>query len=366
MQEGISGKIARSFIKSKLTILLMAAFLLIGGYSTLLIPREEEPQIQVPMADIFIGFPGATPKEVETKISAPIEKMISNIKGVEYVYSTSMKGQAMIIVQFYVGEDVERSLVKLYNEIAKNMDKMPPGVTMPLVKTRAIDDVPALGITLWSEKYDDYSLRQMGEALTNEIKKVPDVSDVNIIGGRSRQVKVILDKDKIAENHVDFLSISNNIQGSNVQTLAGTLLNRDSAFSIETGNFLTTSDDVENLIIGTNQQQPVFLKQVAKVIDGPETPNQYVLFGYGKEDTSSRTFRSEYPAVTLSIAKRKGADAMRLSEQILAKVEHAKKQLIPSDVTVSITRNYGETASEKVSELLFHLFIAIVVVTLRC
>ncbi|MBS1654602.1 MAG: efflux RND transporter permease subunit, partial [Bacteroidetes bacterium] len=311
-----------------------------------------------------IGFPGATPKEVETKISAPIEKMISNIKGVEYVYSTSMKGQAMIIVQFYVGEDVERSLVKLYNEIAKNMGKMPPGVTMPLVKTRAIDDVPALGITLWSEKYDDYSLRQMGEALTNEIKKVPDVSDVTIIGGRSRQVKVILDKDKMAENHVDFLSISNNIQGSNVQTLAGTLLNRDSAFSIETGNFLTTSDDVENLIVGTNQQQPVFLKQVAKVIDGPETPNQYVLFGYGKEDTSSRTFRSEYPAVTLSIAKRKGADAMRLSEQILAKVEHAKKQLIPSDVTVSITRNYGETASEKVSELLFHLFIAIVVVTL--
>jgi multidrug efflux pump subunit AcrB len=198
MQEGLSGKIARSFITSKLTILLMVAFLLIGGYSTLLIPREEEPQIEVPMADIFIGFPGASPKEVETKISAPMEKMISNIKGVEYVYSTSMKGQAMIIVQFYVGEDVERSLVKLYNEIIKNMDKMPQGVTMPMVKTRAIDDVPALGVTLWSEKYDDYALRQIGEALTNEIKKVKDVSDVRIIGGRSRQVNVVLDKNKIS------------------------------------------------------------------------------------------------------------------------------------------------------------------------
>ncbi|HLG40837.1 MAG TPA: efflux RND transporter permease subunit, partial [Chitinophagaceae bacterium] len=286
MQEGISGKIAKAFINSKLTILLMVAFLLIGGYSTMLIPREEEPQIQVPMADIFVGFPGATPKEVETKVSAPLEKMISNIKGVEYVYSTSMKGQAMIIVQFFVGQDVERSLVKLYNELMKNMDKMPQGATMPLVKTRAIDDVPALGITLWSEKYDDYSLRQMGEALTNEIKKVTDVSDVNIIGGRSRQVKVILDKDKMAGSHVDFLSISSHIQGSNAQVIAGTLLNKDSAFSVETGSFLTNAEDVENLVVGSYQQQPVFLKQVAKVEDGPETPDQYVLFGYGKADTA--------------------------------------------------------------------------------
>lgn len=342
----------------------MVAFLLIGGYSTMLMPREEEPQIEVPMADIFIGFPGATPKEVETKISAPLEKMISNIKGVEYVYSTSMKGQAMLIVQFYVGEDIERSLVKLYNEIVKNMDKMPPGVTMPLVKTRAIDDVPALGITLWSEKYDDFQLRQIGEALTNEVKKVPNVSDVRIIGGRSRQVKVVLDKDKMAQHKVDFLSISNFIQGSNVQVNAGTLLSKDSAYNIETGNFLTNAEDVAALVVGTNQQQPVFLKDVATVSDGPETPNQYVVFGYGAHDTARKQYNAEYPAITLSIAKRKGADAMHLSEQILSQVEHAKKQLVPDDVQVTVSRNYGETASEKVSELLLHLFIAIVVVTL--
>lgn len=364
MQEGISGKIARSFIKSKLTILLMAAFLLIGGYSTMLIPREEEPQIQVPMADIFIGFPGATPKEVETKVSAPLEKMISNIKGVEYVYTTSMKGQAMVIVQFYVGEDVERSLVKLYNELMKNMDKMPPGTTMPLVKSRSIDDVPALGLTLWSEHYDDYQLRQLGESVTNEIKKVTDVADVNIIGGRSRQVKVVLDKNKMAGQQVDFLGISSHIQASNAQMTAGTILHNDTAFSVETGNFLSTAEDVANLIVGTNNQQPVFLHQVATVTDGPETPSQYVLFGYGKADTSGNTYRSVYPAVTLSIAKRKGADAMHLAKQILSKVDHLKKQLIPADVQVTVTRNYGETASEKVSELLLHLFIAIVVVTL--
>ena len=363
MKEGLSGRIANAFIKSKLTILLMIAFLLIGGYSTMLIPREEDPQIEVPMADIMIGYPGAEPKEVETKVVAPLEKIVSNIKGVEYVYSTTMKGQAMLIVQFYVGEDVERSLVKLYNEIMKNMDKMPQGVTMPLVKTRAIDDVPVLGLTLWSDHYDDFQLRQMGEALTNEIKKIPDVAAVNVIGGRSREVKVILDKAKMTENHVDFLTISKQMQGSNMQLLSGSLIKQDTAYSLETGSFLTTADEVTNLIVGSNQQKPVYLKQIAKIEDGAETPSQYVLFGKGKEDTT-KEFRSSYPAITISIAKKKGADAMHLSELILSKVAHIKKDLIPNEVQVTNTRNYGETASEKVSELLLHLFIAIVVVTL--
>jgi len=363
MKEGFSGKIANAFIKSKLTVLLMIAFLLIGGYSTMLIPREEEPQIEVPIADIMIGYPGAEPKEVETKVVAPMEKIVSNIKGVEYVYSTTMKGQAMLIVQFYVGEDVERSLVKLYNEIMKNMDKMPQGVTLPLVKTRAIDDVPVLGLTLWSDHYSDFQLRQMGEALNNEIKKIPDVAAINVIGGRSREVKVVLDKTKMTQNHVDFLSISKQMQGGNVQMLSGSLIKQDTAFSIETGNFLSTADEVANLIVGSNEQKPVYLKQIATIEDGPETPVQYVLFGKGKEDTS-KGYRSAYPAVTLSIAKKKGADAMHLSELILSKVEHLKKDLLPNEVHLTSTRNYGETASEKVSELLFHLFIAIVVVTL--
>jgi multidrug efflux pump subunit AcrB len=364
MKEGFAGNIAKAFIQSKLTILLMIAFLLMGGYSTFLIPREEEPQIQVPMADIFIGYPGASPKDVETKVAAPIEKMISNIKGVEYVYSTSMQGQAMVIVQFNVGEDVERSLVKLYSELMKNMEKMPQGVTLPLIKTRAIDDVPVLGLTLWSDKYDDYQLKQMSQELANEIKKINDVSDVNIIGGRNREVKVLLDKNKMAENHVDFLSLSKQIQGSNMQLPGGTLLQKDTAFSVETGNFLASADDVGNLVVGINQQQPVYLKQIAKVAEGAETPNQYVLFGYGKADqANSKVFKSNYPAITLSIAKKRGADAMKLSEQILGKVGHLKTGLLPNDVHLTVTRNYGESASDKVGELLFHLFIAIVVVT---
>lgn len=364
MEKGFSGNIAKAFLQSKLTILLMIAFLLVGVYSTMLIPREEEPQIQVPMADVFIGYPGAEPKDVETKVAAPMEKIISNIKGVEYVYSTSMKGQVMLIIQFYVGEDVERSLVKLYSELMKNMDKMPAGVTMPLIKTRSIDDVPVLGLTLWSGHYDDYRLKQIGQQLTNEIKKITDVSDINILGGRNRQIKVIVDKDKMAENHVDFLAVNKALQGNNSQAQSGTILQRDTAWSVETGNFLTSADDVAGIIVGTNGQQPVYLKQVATLEDGPQTPSQYVLFGYGGADTAAKTFMSSYPAVTLAINKKKGADAMQLSEKILSKVEHLKKELIPADVQVTVTRNYGATASAKVSELLFHLFIAIVVVTL--
>ena len=364
MKNGFAGNIAQAFLQSKLTILLMLAFLLIGGYSTFLIPREEEPQIQVPMADIFIGYPGASPKDVETKVAAPIEKMISNVKGVEYVYSTSMQGQAMVIVQFYVGEDVERSLVKLYSELMKNMDKMPQGITLPLIKTRAIDDVPVLGLTLWSDKYDDYQLKQIGQELDNEIKKINDVSDIKIIGGRDREIKIVLDKSKMAENHIDFLSLSKQIQGSNMQLPGGNLLQKDTAFSVTTGNFLNSSEDVANLVVGVNQQQPVYLKQIAKVEEGAESPSQYVLFGYGKANLKDAgNFKSNYPAITLSIAKKKGADAMKLSELILNKVEYLKKDLLPNDVHLKVTRNYGETASDKVSELLFHLFIAIVVVT---
>lgn len=365
MKEGLSGRIAKGFLQSKLTILLMVVFLLIGGYATMLIPREEEPQIEVPMADVFLGVPGAEPKEIETKVTAPLEKIISNIKGVEYVYSTTMKGQAMLIVQFYVGEDVEHSLVKLYNEVMKNMDKMPPGVTLPLIKSRAIDDVPVLGFTLWSEHYDDYTLKQLGEELKNEIKKITDVAEINVLGGRSREVKVVLNKEKMAANQVDFLSIQNSIRVSSTQMTSGNIIKNDTAFSVETGSFLSSADEVANLVIGVNGQQPVYLRQVAQITDGPADAKQYVMFGYAKGDPeNAKKHQSQYPAVTLSIAKKPGADAMKLSEKILHKVEHLQAKIIPSDVHITTTRNYGETASEKVSELLFHLFVAIVVVTL--
>jgi multidrug efflux pump subunit AcrB len=364
MKEGLAGKIAKAFIGSKLTVLLMIVFMVIGVYSSFLIPREEEPQIDVPMADIFVGYPGASPTEVESRVTKPLEKLISNIKGVEYVYSTSMEGQGMVIVQFYVGEDIERSFVKLQNEINKHMDEMAQGVTFPLIKTRAIDDVPMLGLTLWSEKYDDYQLKQIAQELSDEIEKVNDVSATQRIGGRNRQLRVVLDKDKLAESGLDFLSVAQMIKSNNQQIGGGTFDKNDTEFMVTTGKFLETATDVENLVVGVQQHRPIYLKQIASVQDGPEIPKEYVSFGFGKGSEKGETYKSEYPAVTISIAKRKGADAMNISDIILEKVGHLKKNLIPDDVHVEVTRNYGETASHKVSELLMHLIGAIIAVTL--
>ncbi len=364
MKEGLAGKIAKSFISSKLTVLLMIVFMVIGVYSSFLIPREEEPQIDVPIADIFVGYPGASPAEVESRVVKPLEKLFSNIKGVEYVYSTSMKEQAMVIVQFYVGEDLERSFVKLYNEINKHMDIMPEGVTFPLVKTRAIDDVPMLGLTLWSENYDDYQLKQLAQELTDEIEKVNDVAITKNIGGRSREMRVVLDKDKLAASGLDFLSVAEMVKANNSQLSSGTFNNNDIEFVVNSGDFLKTVEDVENLVVGVQQNQPIYLKQIATIVDGPELPKTYVSLGFGGASTKKSDFPSEYPAVTISIAKRKSADAMKISDIIIAKVEKLRTTLIPDDVHVEVTRNYGETASQKVSELLLHLIGAIIAVTL--
>ncbi len=363
MKNGIAGRIANFFIKSKLTVLLMIVFMVIGVYSSFLIPREEEPQIDVAMADIFVGYPGASPTEVESRVVKPLESLVSNIPGVEYVYSTSSKEGGMVIVQFYVGEDIERSFVKLYNEMSKHMDQMPPGVTMPLIKPRAIDDVPMLGLTLWSESYDDYQLKRIADELTQEIAKVDKVSATHVIGGRNRQVRVVLDKDKLAASGLDFLSVAEMIKANNHQMGSGSFDKNDTEFLVTTGKFLETSADVENLIVGTQQNQPVYLRQVADIINGPELPSSYVSHGFGQGSESASKFKSEYPAVTIAIAKRQGADAMKIADVVLSKVDDLRATLIPDEVHVEVTRNYGETASQKVSELLLHLMGAIIAVT---
>lgn len=364
METGFAGSIAKLFIKSKLTPLLMIAFLAIGIYSAYLTPREEEPQIDVPIADLFFSYPGASPSEVESRIVQPLEKVIANIPGVEYVYSTSMSEQAILIVQFYVGEDIERSLVKMYNEIMKHMDQMPKGTSLPLIKTRAIDDVPILGLTFWSENYDDFQLRRIAQEVNNEIEQVIDVSDTKIIGGRSRQLRVVLDRELMAGYNVDILAISQSIKMANTQFESGRFNQYDEEFVVETGSFLKSAEDLENLIIAVQNGSPIYLKQLAKVIDGPELANQYVAFGYGKESPQKASYKSEYPAVTISVAKRRGADAMFIADQVLSKIELLKKDLIPSDVHVDVTRNYGATASDKVAELLLHLLGAIIAVTI--
>ena len=364
MKTGFSGGIAKAFINSKLTPLLMVAFLAIGIYSSYLTPREEEPQIDVPIADIFFRYPGASPREIESRVMQPLEKVVANIPGVEYVYSTSMPGQAMLIVQFYVGEDIERSLVKMYNEIMKHMDEMPKGTSLPLVKTRSIDDVPVLGLTLWSENYDDYQLKRIAQELNNEIEQIDNISETKVIGGRSREIRVVLNNEQMTAAHVDALMIARQIQLANGQFQAGAFNKNDTQYLVETGDFLRTSADVENLVVAINNGNPVYLKQVARIIDGPEEPIEYVGFGYAKMDSAKTAFPGEYPAVTISVAKRRGADAMHVADKILEKINILRKDLLPDDVHLTVTRNYGETASHKVSELLMHLSVAIISVTL--
>ena len=365
MEHGISGKIANAFIKSKLSILLVFAFLFLGLFSIYFIPREEDPQIEVPTADIMIGYPGVSPREVESGLMQPMEKIVSNIKGVEHVYSTSMTGMGMLTVQFYVGEDSERSLVKLYNEVMKNMDHMPYGATMPIIKSRSIDDVPALAFTLWSDKMSGYELRQVSEVVGNEIKKVPNVAQVKIIGGQSRQVKVVLDRDKMAGSHIDFGNIAEALQANNVQMESGNIISGDKVYAVQTGKFFANKDEVKNMIVGISDNQPVYLHQIADVTDGPETPKQYVSFSYGAANAKEKVqMPDDYSAITISIAKKKGSDAMKLAETVIGKVNQMKENVITNDIHVNVTRNYGETASHKVSELLMHLIIAIIAVTL--
>ncbi|MEY3599769.1 MAG: hypothetical protein RLZZ463_546 [Bacteroidota bacterium] len=363
MQQGISGKIANFFINSKLTILLMVALMVIGSYSSMLIPREEEPQINVPMADIMVGYPGASPSEVETRVIKPLEKIISNIKGVEHIHAMAMNGQAMIVVQFYVGEDTERSYVKLYDELMKHEHEFPKTVMKPMVKTRSIDNVPMLGLTLWSEKYSDFELRQMAEEVSNEIKKIKDVSITKEIGGRSRVLSVVLDKEKLAENKVDALGVAQLIQAHNSSSQSGSFNAQDQEFLVTTGRFIQSAQELGRVVVGVNGRMPVYLEQVAEIVDGPASAINYVSFGYGPGHENKQAHPSEYPAVTISVAKVKGADAMKISEKILASVDGLKKNLIPEDVHVEVTRNYGETASHKVGELLMHLGVAIIAVT---
>jgi len=364
MQEGISGKIANLFINSKLTILLMVGLMAIGVYSSTLIPREEEPQIVVPMADVMIGYPGASPKEVESRVIVPLEKVLANINGVEHLHGSAMNGMGMIIVQFYVGEDVERSYLNLYDALMKNKHLFPEGVMEPIVKTRAIDDVPMLGLTLWSENYGDFEIREMAEELVTEIKKVDDVSVTNIIGGRNRELRVVLDKDKMSESGIDALGIIEMIKANNKSSQSGSFDSGDEEFLVTTGQFLRSAEDVGNIVVGVNDNMPVYLNQIARIEDGPEVPSSYVSFGYGSGQAEHEADPSEYPAVTISVAKVKGTDAMKISEKILDRVDVLKRTLIPDDVNVEVSRNYGETASHKVGELLLHLGVAILAVTI--
>ncbi|HPE06310.1 MAG TPA: efflux RND transporter permease subunit [Smithellaceae bacterium] len=362
---GISGRIAKAFIKSKLTPLLVIAAFLLGFFAVTMTPREEEPQIVVPMIDVFVNYPGASVREVEERVTIPMEKLLSEIKGVEYVYSTVKPGFNMTIVRFYVGEDMEGSLVKLYNKLMSNYDKIPPGVSQPMVKAKSIDDVPILALTLWSKspQYTGYELRRVAMELCGELKKNANVSEFSVIGGQRRQIRVMLDPQRLHAYSLSAFQIMNALEKANIVVHSGAFSANNRETIVETGRFLKNAEDVGNLVVHVFNGRPVYLQDVAEISDGPEEPSHYVFMGMGPAAAQkglTGDSSGQYDAVTIAVSKQKGANASVVAEEALHKVEALKKQLIPHDVQVTVTRNYGETAKEKSDELLYHMLIATV------
>ena len=358
---GVAGRIARAFVDSKLTPLIVVTSILLGIAAVWLLPREEEPQIKVPMIDVLVSMPGATAKEIEERATRPMEKLLWEIPGVEYIYSTSRTGESLVIVRFQVGENVERSLVKLNQKLQSNFDRIPHGVSFPLIKQRSIDDVPILALTFHSSKYDHLTLRRLVAQVDDAVKQVPLVAETNVIGGSVRQIRVLLDPARLASRNLSAAGIVPMLQQANRQFTSGGLTSENREVVIETGAFLKSVEDVGNVIVGVFGDRPVYLRQVADIMDGAEEPANYVFFGSGAAVSSAA---DEEPAVTLSVAKRPGANAIAVTNEVLKKIDTLRGVLIPSDVQVSITRNYGATASEKSNELLFHMLLAVAGVSL--
>jgi len=365
---GFAGRIAAAFIGSKLTPLLILAALLLGILAVMITPREEEPQIIVPMMDVLVRFPGASPSEVESRITSPMERKLWEIPGVEYLYSMSRPGLSIVTVRFYVGENIEDSLVKLYDKLMSNADLIPPGASPPLVKPKSIDDVPILALTLWGEDSDGYTLRRIAEELAAEVKKLDNISDVEILGGRKRTARVLLSAERLSAYGVSALSVAQSLTRVNRNLQAGTFNQKNRSVQVEIGNFLRDTGDLAKVVVGVRNHRPVYLQDVAKILDGPDEPGDYVFLGPGpageERGIGKELEGKRFPAVTLDIAKKKGTNAVTIARAVQERVDALKGKIIPSDVHVTLTRDYGATAQEKSNELIKHLILATVSVTI--
>ncbi|MCC6415506.1 MAG: efflux RND transporter permease subunit [Opitutaceae bacterium] len=355
--QGMAGRLAAFFINSKLTPVAVIASLLLGLFAVWMLPREEEPQIEVPMIDVLATLPGASPAEVESRLTRPLEQLLWEVPGVEYLYATSSPGHAMIIARFLVGTDIETALVRLNRRLDANRDRLPPGVGLPLVKPRTIDDVPVLALTLHSRAHDHLTLRRLALQLEEAVKSVPQVAETTVIGGVPRQIRVQIDPAALADRGLTALQVAGALRSANHQLQHGSRPFANEEILLETDGFLRDATEVGAVVVGVHRDRPVYLREVAAIRDGGAEPADYVLFGAG------RTGDLE-PAVTLSLAKRPGANAVDVVNAVLAKVDTFKGALLPADVGVTVTRDYGHTAAEKSNELLVHMGIAVFGVTL--
>jgi len=367
---GFLSSVVRFFLTSQMSVILALAALLMGAAAIMITPREEEPQIVVPMADVMVQVPGATAEEVEKLVTTPLERLLWQIDGVEYVYSVSRKDMTSVTVRFFVGEDREDSLVKLHNTIMKNTDLAPGIVAGWVVKPVEIDDVPIVNLTLHADfgfesRYSDFDLRRMGEELFHRLAEVEDVSRISLHSGRSREVRVEIHPDRLAGFNVSPLEVFNALKGADRSLSAGSYVKRDIETQVVSQSFLLTAEDAASLVVGVFDNKPVYLRDVAEIIDGPQEPTSYSRIGFSDVYLSKIGQKSEVssrPAVTLAIAKKKGVNAVAVADNVIERVRELEQDILPQGVTVTVTRNYGETAQGKVNELLSSLLFAVITV----
>ena len=282
MHPGFAGKLAAAFIDSKLTLIIIVASMLLGLLAIVLLPREEEPQIKVPMIDVMVSMPGATPREIEERVSIPMEKLLYELPGVEYIYSTSMPGRSLLVARFYVGENLETSIVRLSQKLQTNFDRIPHGVSKPLIKPHTIDDVPILALTFHSTTYDHFTLRRLAAQVDDAIKSIFEVAETTLIGGTRRQVRILFDPLKLAARNLSVVELIPRLQQANRQTLSGILQANDHEMLLQTGTFLSSAREIGRIVVGVYGGNPVYLDEVAEIKDGAEEADNYVLFGKGK------------------------------------------------------------------------------------
>ncbi len=354
---GLAGRIAQAFIHSPLSPLLFFAMLAMGVLGLVFTPRQEDPQISVPMVDIFVSYPGASSEQVASLAIDPLERVMSEIPGVKHVYSASRHAQGMVTVQFTVGELLGPSIVKVHDKIQSNLDIMPPGVAMPLVKPKGIDDVPVVTLTLWSDTVDDGVLRTLSLDLLQNLKQIPDTGQGFIVGGRSEQVRVEVLPERLSGFGLSLDQVANTIRTANAEQMAGSVESGNQYFTVNSGAFLRSAEDVGRLVVTTQQGTPVYVRDVAKVFQGPEEASKVVQYYTGPAYAGEGSANG-VPAVTVALSKKEGSNGVSVANAIIDKVEALRGRLIPDNVQVDVTRNYGQTANDKVNDLIMKLFIA--------
>jgi multidrug efflux pump subunit AcrB len=360
---GISGRIARYFLDSQLTPLIALVALLLGLFAVLVTPREEEPQINVTMANVFIPFPGASAKDVEALVSTPAEQVLSRISGIDHVYSISRPGMAVLTAQFKVGVDHETAVVRLMDTIQSRRDWVSPdlGVGNPIIKPMGIDDVPVVTLTLWTQdpQRGAFDLERVAHSAEIEIKRVSGTRDVYTIGGPRHVVRVLMDPERMAAFGIAAQDLAGALQMANASQPAGTLTRDNREVLVQTGTYLASAADVKQLVVGVDQGRPIFVSDIARVEDGPDLPVRYVWFGTGPEAARKGIAQQgEYPAVTIAVSKKPGENAVDVAARVTRRMEVLKGTVIPDGVNVTVTRNYGETANDKAMKLIQKLIFA--------